>query len=474
MLYFLRRQKFLLGCLLLSFVIFLPSFTNFFFGDDWFHLSVIQINSVKEFFNFFSLTQNAQTAGSFRPLATQVYFFIFYHLFGLNPLSYHLFNFLVFAANLYLINKLAIIWLDKKTAPWAIFLYAISATNFVKMYFLSAFQETLMVFFILLSIIFFLREKNVRNQILSLAFFILSLLCKETAMVLPAILLGYQVIYRKWNFIKIFPYLIILGVYLYVRFKLFGKVQGESYIWDFSPKKIANTFFWYVNWSFGAPEFMVDYVSSSLRVVPKFFSDFYGWAYPLLVLMSATIITAVGLVLKQARKLNRNTLFFIFGFIVSIAPLLFLPWHKFTIELTLPMVFFCLLLAQLLRGDKSILKYLFIVAFITLNLTSNFLSFSHHYSVSRAKVAKRVFDYITYNYPEKPAGKYIEFINNPDFNIKNEPVGESKEISYAISNSDLFKVLYHDLSYSVYFQDIAGTRPKGERIKIISTAFLAP
>lgn len=471
MLGLLRQQRSLLFCLLLSFLIFLPSFNNFFFGDDWFHLSVIQISSVKEFFNFFSLTQNAQTAGSFRPLATQVYFFIFYHLFGLNPLPYHLFNFFIFGINLYLISRLAAFWLDKKSAVWVVFLYALSATNFVKMYFLSAFQESLMVFFILLAVIYFLK-KNIGNQVLSIIFFILSLLCKETAMVLPVILLGYQLINRRWNFIKILPYLIILGIYLYVRFKLFGKVQGESYIWDFSPKKIANTFFWYVNWSFGTPEFMVDYVSGSLRVVPKFFSDFYGWSYPLLILIASAIVGAVALIAKHLRKLNRQTLFFGLAFIVSIAPLLFLPWHKFTIELTLPMVWFCLLIAQVLSQDKSVLKYLFIAAFIGLNLISNYLSFSHHYSVSRARVARRVFDYVTYNYPERLADRYIEFIDNPD--KKNGPVGESKEVSYAISNSDMFKVLYHDPGYSVYFQDIAGNRPKGERTEIISTAFLAP
>jgi len=199
-------------------------------------------------------------------------------LFDLNSLPYYLFVLAVFGCSLYLIYLLAQKVLKNKTqAILALFFYSISVTNFTKIYFLSAFQEIAMAVFILLSILSYLKKPSTKNTLISLLFFILALASKETAVVLPFILLVLDWSRGKTNIKRILPFVIILLPYLCFRFSYFGSVEGESYIWDFSPKRAANTLFWYTLWSFGAPELLVDYVSSGFRILPRFYTDFPFW-----------------------------------------------------------------------------------------------------------------------------------------------------------------------------------------------------
>ena len=82
-------DKYKFGILIgLVLIVFSSCLLNFFSADDWFHLRLIQINSWQEFFNFFSFRNTPQSAAFYRPIPTQLFFFIFYKLFGLNSIFY--------------------------------------------------------------------------------------------------------------------------------------------------------------------------------------------------------------------------------------------------------------------------------------------------------------------------------------------------------------------------------------------------
>jgi len=72
----LLKNKWLLGLVFvaLAAVLYSKMFNQFFYADDWFHLQIVQINSVEEFASFFSFSESGQQASFYRPLPTQFFF----------------------------------------------------------------------------------------------------------------------------------------------------------------------------------------------------------------------------------------------------------------------------------------------------------------------------------------------------------------------------------------------------------------
>lgn len=430
---------------LLPVLLYLPSLLNFFSGDDWFHLRITQIQNASDFLKFFSFIPNDLTASFYRPLSTQVFFYIFQSIFGLRALPYYLLGMFLLGYTSHLIYKL----FDSKIAA---FIYCISVSNFTRVYFLSAYQELFLVIFSLLTILYFVKKPGMATL-----FFILALLSKETAVVLPALIF---LLHHKSVLKNLRPYIVIISldlIYLYLRFFYFGLAGGDSYVWNFSPVKLANTLMWYVLWSFGAPELLVDYVGSGLRLVPKFFIDYSAWWKIIIYPLVGTILISLILGIKKLRQIDLNIVKYKMFFLVSLLPVAFLPSHKFSLELGLPMVGFVMIIAWLIPKKHTILSLCFLSLYVFLNLSMNLLTYYRHYSISRGVISQNVYHFFLQNYTAKPQGKYFEFVN--DSENHGEIWGQSKQISQALSGSDFFRVFYKDPSFKVYYEDYADEKP---------------
>ncbi len=449
---------------LLTVLLYLPVLTNFFSSDDWFHLRISQIHSVGEFFNFFSFVHTNQSAAFYRPLPTQVFFFIFQKLFSLNAWPYHLFVLLCFGYSLVLVFRFTMTQLNNQSkATVAAFVYGLSVSNFTRLYFLSAFQEVVLVIFSLQCLLSFPKSKT-----RSIIFFVLALMSKETAIVLPLliILFNFKALKKQLLSFLFFFGVIWLG-YLFLRLKIFGGAVGESYLWNFSPTKAANTFMWYVLWSFGAPELLVDYVGSGLKLIPRFFVDYYSWWKLIVPFLLGSLISTNILFLQKVKRINGIFILSILFFVVAIWPVLFLPSHKFALELGLPLVGFSIALSWLLPQKVTLVSVGFIFFYLVLNLSMNFLTYTRHYSVSRGEISRRVISYLSHTYPAYPSGKYFEFVNDAENN--GSEWGQSKQISQAISGSDLFEVFYQNNNVKVFYQDFSENRPTEQQIIHLST-----
>ncbi len=456
------KKTILLTLFLYSFSLFV-----FFSSDDWFHLRVSDITSISEFINFFSFSKTPQSIAFYRPLPTQVFFSVFDELFGLNPVPYHLFVLAVFSLSLYLLFKLSTtLGLSEKKALIATAIYGFSVSNFTRLYFLSAFQEVALVAFSLACILSFLNGRLRR----SLLFFVLALLSKETAVVLPLILLVLGWVKGKTKIIKLLPYAAILLPYLYLRLFWFGLASGDTYTWDFSPIKAANTLMWYVLWSIGAPELLVDYIGSGLRPIARFYSDFPAWWWVILGLLAANLLFYGYLVIKNIKKVDRKLTSLALLFLVSLLPVLFLPQHKFALELGLPLVWFSLAVSYLLP-ERGRFVIVYLILFLLLNLSMNYLTYFRHYSVGRGKITRTIYDYFSSKYPVAPENAYFEFIN--DSADYGQSWGSSRQIANSTGGSEMFRVIYRDPTYNVYFEDLPGARPEGkQRIPLSTKMFL--
>jgi Gpi18-like mannosyltransferase len=221
-------------------LVFWPSLFVFFTNDDFFFLKISKINSFWEFVRFFDITKGPDGLGMYRPLTTQVFYML------KNPLLMHIVVFITFFVILYFIYVLSKkLFGEERIALIATFLYSVSAVHFAHFYYLATYQELGMALFVLLMIISHLNKR----YYLSILFFVLSLMSKETAVVAPfLLLLSDWYINSKINLKKYIAYFLILGFYLFMHFVLYGVATGDSYVWDFSIRKLLNSTAWYLAW----------------------------------------------------------------------------------------------------------------------------------------------------------------------------------------------------------------------------------
>ena len=184
----------------------------------------------------------------YRPLM-HLFFSVEYHFFQLDPSKYHMINVCLHALNaaivfVFLRLLLNTIFKDsrleiKKTrlttlAFFAAVIFAIYPTNSEAVNWISAVPELAFTAFFLLAFYFYIKSNNGRiNYFFSLLFFSLGLLCKETALVLPVVLLLYDLIMginEKDRFLKRiriwiianYPFFVIVFLYLILREKVLG------------------------------------------------------------------------------------------------------------------------------------------------------------------------------------------------------------------------------------------------------------
>jgi len=201
------------------------SFHNEFVFDD--PLLITKNRLIRDWGNVLEIFQTqlyngANTWSSFyRPLQN-LFYLVEFHTWGENPLGYHLVNTTLHCLNSWLIYGLVL----KLTSNWkasliASLFFVVHPIHVEAVTYISSRGNLLATFFLLLSFWLYLRS----FKISSLFSFIFALLSKEFVLVLPVLILIYEVIYKKKKrtfflkktFWKTFPYLLIVLIYLLFR-----------------------------------------------------------------------------------------------------------------------------------------------------------------------------------------------------------------------------------------------------------------
>jgi hypothetical protein len=364
---------------------------------------------------------------------------------------------------------------NSKIAYISALLYGVSATHFAHLYYLAVFQELGMTVFVLLTCLMFIKKKYLPAFIV----FLLALMSKETAVITPVLLIliyffekysGRKVVNFKKILVLVLPYLLTLAVYLLLRFRFYGFATGDSYVWDFSIKKLANTLFWYLLWSLNLPESLVDFIGPGIKVNANLFIYWSKQIIPILVLFFAEGIILVAALLKAVYIKNQRmrkdgsllSLFCILWFLVTIAPVAFLPLHKFSFYLTLPLFALTLRISYLL--EKSKLGNLFIGAFVIVWIVMSVLTVNYSRSTSwitqGEAVSKRAFDYFAANLA-KIDGKNVYFSDT--FSDLTLPWSPTSVVQTVLSGQNFFKVFYPSLADRVNYVS-GGKVPQGSYI----------
>lgn len=466
-----------LAIFVVPFLMFYPSLFGFYTNDDFFFLKIANVSSFKDFLNFFNLVKDIGGIGVYRPLTLRVFYFLTDKLFHLNTLPLHLISFISFFLIIFLVGVLVrLLTKNNKIALLSAFLYGVSATHFGQLYYIGAFQELCLTLLFLVSVILFTKyeieikgKHSLRKLVISLLFFVMSLMSKETAVVLPFVLVLIHIYLTLTKQIKVpvrtlvlslFPYIFILGFYLFLHFRYFGLVSGDSYVWNFAPSRALNTLGWYALWTLNLPEMLVDFIGPGLHLNPNLLKYWSNEIIPIFILFALQILIILVSLFKfisADRSVNKKRwlliVFSLFWFIATLVPVLFLPVHKFTYYLTLPLIGIVLILGYLL--DKAevgkIVIGLFLGVWTIASLLTLHLTFQTNWITQGAKISEKVYLYFSQNTASKTA-KNIVFVDTSE--DKSLPWSPTQTLKTVLSDKSFFDVFYPKLSEKINYSGL--------------------
>jgi hypothetical protein len=437
----------------------MPGVSMYFHQDDFIHMTYS--DSFIKLLESFNIFQKGDFP-FYRPIPTQVYFFTMRSLFGLNPLGYHLTNFLLFSINIILVYKLAKIFTSSPTAGLlASTFFGINATHIAPLYAPAYCHELFYVMFGTLCIYMYVKDK----RLFSLIFYILALMSKETAVVLPGIIaITYMFRDRKKNFsglIKtVIPYICILGIYLLGHIIFYGLAKGPSYIVILG-KPTLNILTWYILWALSVPNILIDFVGPGLKINPTFFQVAGNHANIFFIsfvgFIVASIVVGVGCYASLTRMESiRRFLFAICWFVIGLIPLIIFPLHKLGTEQAFSLVGLAIFLGWIYTQvmKKSLMNRFIALIGISLYLIHavNTISMAPktHWIALSAKQAKLTTDYLKKTYPMLSSGSILYFKNGV---IKIPEYGSAKQIYQATGNGAAIGIIYNDQKIQSYFDD---------------------
>ena len=446
---------------------------SYFSQDDFFHLRMIMDKEVTDIPSFFVNRLEGQTF--YRPISREIYNLIMYKLYGLNSLPFHIVNLILILINLRLLFLFIRLLSQNQVAPYlTIVFYLFSSVHSIELYYLSSIQTLLMTSFALLSCIYFVKFIKTRflNYYLgSILFFLIALFCHESALILPGIMFLIIFVVRglslKKKIIFLFPIFILMGLYYLSLGQSTNLPSQQVYQPVFQLKVILNSLSWYVLWSFGIPEMLVDFVRPGLVIKDEFYL-WYGYyakiVFPLLIVLITGFIFLVWKFKKVL--LSKNFIFLFACFFISISPFLVFPQHKFVYYLGFPIVWFSAILGLILSElwvigniHKVIVGVLLLIFSIISSQTTD-LNAKTHWAAKRAKSAEVLLQQFKKDYPILQKGSTFYIIDDPDYPVISEEWGtSSKQAFYILSGSDAIQLLYNDPSIKVYFEAL-GDLPK--------------
>ena len=239
-------REILLHLLLLAVVTFAlygGSLWNGFVADDSFQILdnrlITDPHYIPRIFtsNVWAFAQSS-TSNYYRPLQMLIYLGE-YSLYGPQPWPWHLFNLLAHLGVVFAAYALVRALSGGRLAFWSSLWFAFLAVHVEAVVWVAALPELLCAIFLFAGLYFYHRARDDRRpwrfHALASGCFLFGLLCKETAIVFPALLVAYEFFYRRESLVRIsrgllrfVPYAAVLGLYLVMRLEALGSFAPAS------------------------------------------------------------------------------------------------------------------------------------------------------------------------------------------------------------------------------------------------------
>ena len=471
--------------LIVVFALFYPAFGVYFSHDDFFMFKVSQTDgSFQQFVNLFGFHPFSERGIAFyRPIFRELLYNSYYSFFGLNHLPFRIFSLFIHFINIWLVFTLVKTFFQKNNLAFFVALFfGISTPNVAILYYLAGgIEASGATAFALLTIIFFLKflkSKKHSFAILSFISYILALGAHEIAALTPILLAGILLVFNpvKKALPKVFtlwPYFLVLCIYLYLDIYAIGfSTQEKQYQLVLSIKTLFNSFIWYLGWGLGLPEMLIDFIGPLLKLNPNLMR-YWGNFFVAIFTSFALIVLILGFNIIKLLLGNRvffkdkKFWFFVFWFLITLLPMLFLPAHKSSYYLALSLPALWIVVGLLIFVGPRILIILFIISAFILSATGANLAITTYPAAVRGKLAQKIIKEITTTYPTLPKGAILYFKNDPNYpNLTPEWGGSSRQISFILNGSDALALLYKDPTIKAYYEDLNQPLPGGKIYEI--------
>ena len=366
-----KKTRYILFTLItvLPVLIYLNSLGNAFVYDDYLTVTnnyfIRELRYLSAFFNqkYFVISNEL----TYRPVVTFSYF-VDYAVWQLRPRGYHLTNLMIHTLNVYLVYFTAYrLFKNRITAFFSCLFFSVHPIFSEAVNAVSYREDLLSASFLLVAFILFVKYRKSTNRryfiiwyALSLLAYLLAMLSKETAIVLPFLILSYDFILKKDHFsgrhnltrrltVNYAGYVVMGGFYLFLRFYLIHN-PGESV--EYPGNSIFVNFImmtkvlgYYLKLLFIPAPLNADYV------VPLTYSPADAAFITSVILLIITVI----LLIKKCR-LSRIWIFSTIWFFVTLLPVLnIIPINNIIAEryLYIPGIGFTMLFGSILTHRIS-------------------------------------------------------------------------------------------------------------------------
>jgi hypothetical protein len=393
--------------------------------DDWYHLYQIQGKDFCQVLNYFNIFQNGkiEPLNFYRPLATEFYFYLTFHLFNLNPLFYRLVNIFLFLILVLLANKLTRKLIALKISFWSPFFYVFSLANFTLISYLAQASALILGIFTFASILAWLNKK----RLFSLIFFVLALMSRESATIIPLAIILIELLLGKQHLKKTISLLsfhfCFLFIYLLTRTFIYGWPKDRHYyqISLFGPHVFKNIFK-YLQWNLNLSGLLVE-------------KNLFSW------LNLLAFLIMLGLIVKTFKKMKPAKVIFFAAawWLVFLSPVLFLadhrdPWNLIVANLGMAIIF-----SQVMIKLKRKEKLIFITSYSLIFLLGLNFYLKNHWTSQRSKLIKKTI-------------KQVESqCQREEIIIQSKTKEELKELEYAWYRDLGPRVLCHNKSLKVSY-----------------------
>lgn len=405
---------------------------NFYFQDDFIHLSLGWITSISDFFKLIKPIPYFP----YRPIAIQVLSFVAVHIFNLNPLPAHILLFILHGVNIVLLWKVLNDFFSQKLIKFVVvFLYGINTTHFMLLYWWSILFMLLSTTFFLLTFLILCKYEKKPTGVNTFGYFFLlflMLITNEALFVFPFFVVIYSYFFKKRHVEKlIFPSFLFSALFILLRI-YFAKYPLSSDYKIGNLVEIIRTARWYFLRAANLPEGVKIMSESWQKIVLSLFVMVWG-------LLGYKF-------LKGLRHLKREDFTkFLFGiswYLIFAFPFFLLSSHISSYYLNTALIGFFIALSSVCFSVKSgfVILTLFLYGLLSY-LNADFLH-KTHWVVWRAEVAKRYVEKTKKMYPFLPKGATLVF--------KDTKVSPS-EISVALSGNKALRLYYNDLELEVEF-----------------------
>lgn len=449
----------LLVIVLLSFFLFLPAFSTYFHQDDFIHMTYSDtFSKVISAFNLFR-------KGDFpfyRPIPTQVYFYFLKLLFGMNPFPYHVVNFFIFTLNIIILYRLsAFLTKNRLAGVFSSLFYAINSTHIAPLFSAAYCHELFLVLFSLLCIYFYAKKKTAG----ALFFFILALMSKETAVVLPGILfLTGMYLHRSRMLLKselrIIAVFAGISVFYFLSHAfLYGFASSSSYKFILG-KPTVQILVWYLLWALSVPNIFIDFLLPHLKISPVWYQVTGIHSSLFFIFFSMFSIFLLFLVIRSFRKYKESGITFVYSagwFVTALLPLIIFPLHKLATEQALGLCGLSVFLGFVFstafesKGIMRVISFLAVLFYLIHASNSIVLARKTHWIILGARQAEKALFTLKSQYPILPDNSVFYFKNG---RIKIPEYGSAKQIYQSLGNGVAINIIYNDNKIQSYFEDV--------------------